>query len=1818
MTAPPTDEPSAPVVQTAPPVETTAGPESTTEPEHTPSPVVTDPATDEPATDPTGEPTLEPDSAGTAEPSEEPTHGPEAPEPSADPTDETTEGDPMEMGLELESEFAPQAEAGFTLSLNATDGRAPFDDSDDAGYDSGPSNGIVRTNDTMYYQAVVAVSTPDLTQVTLDITLPQGTFLAAAPSFCGPGSEIETSGPGTVNPALATAWDAEPENFLTQTLHCVINETFEADRSKVYEFPARVLPVFDHGDTIQASLTGSGIVNKTEVTVSGSDTVTTTISAAEKYDVQVMGHVEHPDRDSYIQHEGRYAGCTLAGPSEPGAPTYNGVCISMNMPVQISVPEGGRGSIPLNPATPVEFTLDLTLDTMFGEGATEHIKSEHPEYTDAQIARYFGARLNSCAGPNPWGAPRSALAGGTSQNSVINSGTTTCTVGGAAALRNPNAYGQAIDITVTGMNSTAFTTPLLTGTGTQIQPRDQFGLPLDGFVYSSGMTIVIPTETLGLMSTWEEGPHYEDARVKVATTARDLRLQGAPGNFVGETSETDVSRRNMPYVNRLSYDAWWSAIPADQGKAGWTTPAAEYTPGYTAWVGPGGPSSLGRGDGVFFQDQTLIATTHVQGSVMPDAGVQATLTCTAIDTQYSTLADAPTAWRATAPYPTPGQQRFAPTDNQGLMGGEPVWISGLFWNTSDGRALTDAMQRYGVWYGIEQGATPGLQTRPEDCTQVTWYDSAAEAQAASGADAGEAGTYPGVTHVLVYAQTRQFSGATYAGSDLRYSISIPVKLNEAGKALTPDGTQFVGTRTGGATKFGTYPETNVAWTAEQIRDAVNTGELEWTAASYSKVTNAGTAGDRATITGAVATLTKEVIVPGVTEPFGPSDVFDYKTQQWQPPKADEIPRLTAGQSFSYRLTPKLTGAVEGVRFPIRIEECLPANINLISATIGGRTITPTSPRQQELECDVANPNPLLRETAVLFIYPGTLDSDGNPTGSYGAGDTIPPLELSVEIRDTAPTATDTQGMEGLRGGLVNLAVIKSPAIGSGLSVREARTRIYVDSPAEYRLSKQPVELFVERNPDGLVTPGLMPRFDVIVTNPGSDPVVGMDIIDVLPTKGDDPNEPLFHSTYQVTQPQIMHGLDAPVDSEQRAQLWMTRTVSPNSNPDHASNVFGTGTTVWCRTTIANPGQWADVVPATAGRDACPTFTRDELTGTPLYSGVTAIRATGGEIPGGDFVQLRYSIVPTGNEPGDAYVNLVDGRLGTGPGYVSPAGGDGAGTTGRGVAPLNLPNSIELPEARATVFVDDRAFLTVEKKASEGSGPDGAAIIGDRLTFTLTAKNVGSLDFREPLGPEDLRRPFFLVDDVTDIVDSGEIVLPEPTDVLTARLVSGDGGRTQIHFSGSLPAGESVDITYQLHVQSLAERGTLTTPQLRNVALAQPAGTLSDGETLVDVPWEDPGVYVCEDPVLCAATVTERAVLSIEKAAEVVRDGEVVEDAEQALRDDEVEYTVSVTNTGTVAYTDAHPAYIVDDLSAVLDDAEFVEDSESATIGDGEEAGQFWRVGDQLHWRGPLPVGETVSITYRLAVANPATGDGEMTNLAFTTPYVDDDGDPETPPTDPTDRVAPPGDEDGEPVCDAPGCATTTTMVERVREVLLEKSATILRDGGVVAGPAHPGDVLRYELTIENTGNIPYGDDSQAYVVDSLAGIPGGGADLGTPTATAGEVWIAEDQIHWLGTVPPGDTVTLTYEVSLGEVGNGVARNIAFEIPYLDDDPETTPTPTPTPGTDPVDVPDSCEVHEAECVSTETPVEPTPVVPTPEPTVDPTVEPTVDPTVEPTV
>ncbi len=209
----------------------------------------------------------------------------------------------------------------------------------------------------------------------------------------------------------------------------------------------------------------------------------------------------------------------------------------------------------------------------------------------------------------------------------------------------------------------------------------------------------------------------------------------------------------------------------------------------------------------------------------------------------------------------------------------------------------------------------------------------------------------------------------------------------------------------------------------------------------------------------------------------------------------------------------------------------------------------------------------------------------------------------------------------------------------------------------------------------------------------------------------------------------------------------------------------------------------------------------------------------------------------------------------------------------------------------------------------------------------------------------------------------------------------------------------------------------------------------------------------------------------------------------------VTYTVKVTNSGQTSYA---AAAFSDPLTGVLDDATYNAGSAAASSGSVSFAG------DVLSWSGALSPGVTATITYSVTIDNPDTGDRTMTN---------------------TVASASAGSNCASGSSDV-RCTATVAVTDAV-------SLTFTKTADVAAAIAD--GLVHYTVTIVNaTGS----DVTAVDMTDPLAGVIDDAAFNADAAATAGTVTWTSPNLTWLGTVPAGGTVTITYSVTVDATPSG--------------------------------------------------------------------------------
>ncbi|WP_261165378.1 DUF11 domain-containing protein [Microbacterium sp. Marseille-Q6965] len=148
---------------------------------------------------------------------------------------------------------------------------------------------------------------------------------------------------------------------------------------------------------------------------------------------------------------------------------------------------------------------------------------------------------------------------------------------------------------------------------------------------------------------------------------------------------------------------------------------------------------------------------------------------------------------------------------------------------------------------------------------------------------------------------------------------------------------------------------------------------------------------------------------------------------------------------------------------------------------------------------------------------------------------------------------------------------------------------------------------------------------------------------------------------------------------------------------------------------------------------------------------------------------------------------------------------------------------------------------------------------------------------------------------------------------------------------------------------------------------------------------------------------------------------------------------------------------------------------------------------------------------------------------------------------------------------APTGAATAGEVEDHPVTVTARQLAVTKTSDATAD-SRQGDTITYTVTAENTGTADYTDDHPAVVLDDLSGVLDDARFNGDAEASVGPAPLfAEPILSWAGALEAGETVTITYSVTLAAGGDGVVRNVAFGP---DCDPADAECDTTTPSCDP--------------------------------------------------
>ena len=371
---------------------------------------------------------------------------------------------------------------------------------------------------------------------------------------------------------------------------------------------------------------------------------------------------------------------------------------------------------------------------------------------------------------------------------------------------------------------------------------------------------------------------------------------------------------------------------------------------------------------------------------------------------------------------------------------------------------------------------------------------------------------------------------------------------------------------------------------------------------------------------------------------------------------------------------------------------------------------------------------------------------------------------------------------------------------------------------------------------------------------------------------------------------------------------LTPSLSITKTADHASATLGT--TVTYQVKVTDTGQTP--YPAAAFTDSLAGALDDaaynpaSLTATSGSAGYASgvVSWTGSLAPGGS-ATITYTVTIANPDVGDhSMVNTVE--------TANPGGNCLSGSTDT--------------RCTATVLITDSVSLTFTKTADVL-----ATVAGATVHYTVTVVNsdaapIGSADFTDPLAG--------ILDDATyngdAAVDSGTVVYTAPN----------------LDWSGAVPAGGTITLTYSVTVHATATGDQLLTGTVSSTSVAESDNCVS-GST-------DPR---CTNTVQVAALLLQQSYTELSTTPGSL-----------------VHLTATFTNTGKMPYVG---------ITVASSSADTVDDA----IPTGDQiatSGTLILGASAITWAGSIPVGGTVTITGTVTVKNPDPGNRIITGSLVST------------------------------------------------------------------------------------------------------------------------------------------------------------------------------------------------------------------------------------------
>lgn len=481
-----------------------------------------------------------------------------------------------------------------------------------------------------------------------------------------------------------------------------------------------------------------------------------------------------------------------------------------------------------------------------------------------------------------------------------------------------------------------------------------------------------------------------------------------------------------------------------------------------------------------------------------------------------------------------------------------------------------------------------------------------------------------------------------------------------------------------------------------------------------------------------------------------------------------------------------------------------------------------------------------------------------------------------------------------------------------------------------------------------------------------------------------------------------------------------------------------------------------------------TFTKTAGAPSAVRGGVVSYTVTVANSAATPFLGATFTDPLTGVLDDATYNNDVAATSGTA-GYAAP------NITWTGNVPATGSVTVTYTvTVHATKTGNDRLVNTLTSASSGGNCP--AAGTDPRCTATVTVSelaitNTSDVSTTTPGGMVNLTGTFTNTGQSTyngiDVVFSGPDLVDDATPngddaASSGTFVAGPAGLT---WTGTIAPGQTVTVTSSV---------TVNNPDTGNHHIVSTASSDAPGSSC-PTGSSNPACTNTVEVLTPALTITKTA------------------NTPAAVPGGTVGYTITVHNTGQTPYTGIS---VVDPLGGVIDEAAYNNDGAASS-------GTVSYTAPTLTWTGDVAVGATVTITYSVTVANPATGGKLLSNTVSSTAAGS--------------TCAPSGN-----------TAACTALV-----VILTPALTITKSADTAT--TTPGATVHYTVTVANTGQTPY---AAAAFTDSLTGVLDDAVYDNDASATTGTASYTSPNLTWTGALNPGASASITYSVTLTNPGTG--------------------------------------------------------------------------------